>query len=182
MWEEITIYTIGFGRRRVDQLICILQEHNIQVVIDARTEPATEAGSTTRFEDLRLSLEEEGLEYHWAGRQLGGNRLPRANSINSALDDELRGFADFMASTEFHIGLRQLVGIAGKRPAALLFSAKHPEKCHRRLIADALMMKGLKIVHLIEEGQSRQHELTPELRRDSSELVYNNVIPQKNLH
>ena len=106
MWEEITIYTIGFGRRRVDQLIGILQEHNIQVVIDVRTEPATETGSTTRFEDLRLCLEDEGLEYHWVGRQLGGNRIPQVNSINSALDDELRGFADYMASTEFHVGLQ----------------------------------------------------------------------------
>lgn len=182
MWEEITIYTIGFGRRRVDQLIAILQEYNIQVVIDVRTEPATEIDSAFRYDDLRGALEDEGLEYHLAGRQLGGNRLPRAGSINSELDDELRGFADFMASTEFHIGLRQLTGIAGKRPAALLFSAKYPEKCHRRLIADALMMKGLKIVHLIDEGKSREHELTPELRRDSRELVYNNVIAKKNLH
>lgn len=176
------MYTVGFGRRRVDQLIGILQVHNIQVVIDVRTEPATEAGSVSRYEDLREALENEGLEYHWAGRQLGGNRLPRVDSINSELDDELRGFADFMTSPEFHVGLRQLIGLVGKRPAVLLFSAKQPEKCHRCLIADALMMKGMRIIHLIDEGKSREHEFTPELRRDSSELVYNNVIVKKRLH
>jgi len=182
MWEEITMYTIGFGKRRVDQLIGILQQQNIQVVIDVRIEPASEAGSASRYEDLREALGDEGLEYHWAGRQLGGNRVPCADSVNSALDEELRGFADFMASAEFHVGLRQLVGIAGKRSAAILFSAKYPEKCHRRLIADALMMKGLRIIHLIDEGESREHGFTPELRRDSSELVYNNVIAKKRLH
>lgn len=177
MIEDMKIYTVGFGSRRVDQLIGILQEFDIRVLVDVRL------GLTAESRDvLRQALEEEGMEYHWAGRQLGGDRIARSGSINTALDDVLRGFADHMASQDFQIGLRQMIGIAGKRPAVMLFTARLPDKCHRRLIADALMMKGYSITHILDEAQSKPHELSPTLRRESTELVYDHILPPSNYH
>lgn len=175
--EDKKIYTIGFGNRRVDQLVGILQEFNIRVLVDARLGLTAESR-----EVLRQALEEENMEYHWAGRPLGGNRISMPGSINTALDNELRGFADYMASQDFQIGLRQLIGIAGKRPAVMLFATRLPDKCHRKLIADALMMKGFSVTHILDEAQSKVHELSPTLRRESTELVYDHAIPPKNFH
>ncbi len=177
MIEDIKIYTIGFGSRRVDQLVSILQEYNIRVLVDVRLALTAESRDV-----LRQALEEEDIEYHWAGRQLGGDRVSRPGSINTALDDELRGFADYMASQDFQIGLRQMIGVAGKRPAVMLFATRLPDNCHRRLIADALMMKGFSVMHILDEAQSKLHELSPTLRRESTELVYNHIIPPRNFH
>lgn len=177
MIEDIKIYTVGFGNRRVDQLISILQEYNIRVLVDVRLGLVAETRDI-----LRHALEEEDMEYHWAGRQLGGDRIPRPGSINTALEDELRGFADHMASEDFQIGLRQMIGIAGKRPTVMLFSKRLPDNCHRYLIADALMMKGFSVMHILDEAQDKLHVLSPTLRRESSELVYDHLIPPKNFH
>ncbi|MFV1997508.1 MAG: DUF488 family protein [Acidiferrobacterales bacterium] len=175
--EDNKIFTVGFGNRRVDQLVGILREFGIRVLVDVRL------GLTAESRDvLRQALEEEDIEYHWAGRHLGGNRVSRPGSINTALDNELRGFADYMTSQEFQIGLRQLIGIAGKRPAVMLFTTRLPDKCHRRLIADALMMKGFSVTHILDEAHSKVHELSPALRRESTELVYDHAIPPKNFH
>jgi len=182
MLEDIEIYTVGLGNRRVDQLIGILQDYGIRVVIDARIEFESSSGASASRDTLRQALEEEEIEYNWVGRQLGGNRMAKPGSINTALKDDLRGFADYMTSQDFLIGLRQLSGFAGKRPAAMLFTAKLPDKCHRCLIADALMMRGMSVIHILDETISRQHALSPTLRRESTELVYDMAIPSKNVH
>ncbi len=182
MFEEITIFTLGSGYRRDDQIVAILQDYKIKVVVDVRTEAVAENNPQSTRDTLRTALEEEGLEYYWAGQQLGGNRVPRHDSFNTALDDELRGYADYMASTDYQIGLRQFIDIAYNQESLLLFYTRLPDKCHRMLVADALTIKGLTVVHIIDEEQSRTHELSPALRRDSSELVYDNVVAAKHLH
>jgi uncharacterized protein (DUF488 family) len=117
-------------------------------------------------------MERSEIVYHWAGRQLGGRRPVRRDSRHQALDEELRGYADFMETEQFERSAAQLVRLAARSPTAILCAERSPERCHRRLIADYVSLRGIEVIHLIDPGSDRVHQLSPEARRESAQLVY----------
>jgi uncharacterized protein (DUF488 family) len=124
-----------------------------------------------------------GVEYHWAGHQLGGKRLSKPRSRHTAIDDEaLRAFAYYVDSEEFKIGLRQLAGLGKNGISAILCAERRPERCHRSLVADALMLRGATVVHLLDEQEDTIHQLNESLRRNVIELIYDRQPPGKALH
>ena len=102
----------------------------------------------------------------------GGQRASRADSQHSALEAELRGYADYMETDSFRRAASQLITMASKTPTTILCAERLPEHCHRRLIADYLVLQGLRVIHLIDPGEAREHVLSAEARRESAQLVY----------
>ena len=84
----------------------------------------------------------------------------------------MRGYADYMESDPFRRAAAQLVNMAAKAPTAILCAERLPEQCHRRLIADYLSLQGVRVIHLIDLDDRREHVLSPEARRESAQLVY----------
>lgn len=173
MTMDTPIYTVGHGSRSLDELLNLLLGAGIHTVVDVRAQPQSRRHPHFSGEPLRAALEKTGLIYHWAGRQLGGMRRPRAGSLHTALaEDGLRGYADHMETDAFQTAATQLVRLAARAPTAILCAEREPEHCHRSLIADYLTLQGVRVVHLIEEGEAREHRLRPEVRRESAQLIY----------
>jgi uncharacterized protein (DUF488 family) len=106
-----------------------------------------------------------GASYHWRP-QLGGFRKPRADSPNTALrHPAFRGYADYMQTPEFQAALVQLIEDAAQRPTAVMCSETLWWRCHRRLIADALLLAhDVGVRHVMHAGAPRAHRLTPGVR------------------
>lgn len=180
---SLTFYTVGHGNRTLNELLELLQSKGVDILVDIRSTPNSEAFPHFCEAPVRGACERAGVGYHWAGRQLGGKRLPKPRSRHTAIDDDgLRAFADYMDSEEFKIGLRQLVGLGENGVTAILCAERRPERCHRSLIADALMLRGATVVHLLDEQEVAIHQLNENLRRDVIEPVYDRHPPKKALH
>lgn len=179
----LTLYTVGHGDRTLDELLELLKQNGVEILVDVRARSADEEHPNFHRDHLRHACERSGLEYHWAGHHLGGRRRARAGSRHTAIIDErLRGFADFMDTEDFKIGLRQLFGLNEHGVTALLCVERYPQKCHRAMIADALLLKGVSVVHLIDDHESVVHRLHENLRRDAVEPVYDRNSQDKFLH
>lgn len=171
-----TLYTIGHGNRSIGELISLLQERNIQALVDIRAQPHSRRFPHFSMDPLRESLDSAGIQYHWAGRHLGGRRTAQTDSSHQALQEGLRGYADHMLTDTFHKAATQLVNMAAKTNLAILCAERLPQDCHRRLIADYLTLQGVEVIHLIAENESRPHQLSPEARRESAQLIYDRNI------
>jgi uncharacterized protein (DUF488 family) len=170
--QAVTLYTIGHSNRPLDELMALLKEAGVKVLVDVRAEPRSRHNPQFNEESLRDACTRADITYHWAGRQLGGLRTGRPDSPHTALDEGRRSFADYMDTEPFRKGASQLLTMATRAPTAILCAEREPEHCHRSLISDYLLLQGVSIVHLIRPGETREHVLSPEARRESAALVY----------
>lgn len=168
-----TLYTVGHSQRSLDALVALLRAAGVATLVDVRRRPQSTRHPHFDEDSLRAAAAAAGMQYHWAGRQLGGQRAPLAGSPHRALpDDGLRGYADYMDQDAFAKAAVQLVGLAARAPTAILCAEREPLHCHRSLIADYLTLQGVEVIHLLDAGTSRPHALRPEARRESARLVY----------
>ena len=170
---ELRLYTVGHSNRTLDQLIELLRAAQSQILVDVRAYPVSARFPHFSGDSIRAAMEAVGIDYHWAGRNLGGMRKPRPDSRHLALDPRgLRGYADYMETKEFERAVRQLMALAGRGRTVLLCAERQPEDCHRSLIADYLTLNGASVVHLIDGLEQRAHQLSPQARRESATLTY----------
>jgi len=167
-----TLYTVGHGTRQLEELIALFKQAGVITLVDVRAQPRSQHNPQFNDDALRAACERAGIVYHWAGRQLGGLRAPRPDSPHVALEEGRRGFADHMDTEAFRKGASQLQNLASRGACAILCAERDPARCHRALIADYLTLQGMRVVHLIAPGESREHLLSPEARRESAALVY----------
>ena len=166
------IHTIGHSNLSLEDFISILVTHDIRVLVDVRATPYSKRFPHFSEQILRAALQDKGIIYHWAGRQLGGRRETSNHSIHIALPEDMRGFADYMSTNEFERAAMQLVNMSDKTATAIMCAEKLPEHCHRSLIADYLLLKGIQVMHITSENPSYEHHLRPEARRESASLIY----------
>jgi uncharacterized protein (DUF488 family) len=170
--SAVTLYTIGHGNRSMEELASLLTDQSIRTLVDVRAQPYSDRFPHFSEGPLRRAMEELEIVYHWAGRQLGGHRAPRPDSPHRTLEEGLRGYADYMETDFFQQSAAQLVNLAAKSPTAILCAEISPQRCHRRLIADYLVLRGEEVIHLIAVGDAHVHHLSPEARRESAQLIY----------
>lgn len=170
--QQAVVYTLGHSNRGADELLALLASESVAVLVDVRAQPYSSRFPHFSGERLRMTLEDAGIKYHWAGRQLGGERHPRPDSRHSALPQALRGYADYMEGDAFRRAASQLLNLAARASTVILCAERLPEHCHRRLIADCLCLQGARVVHIIDAGDKREHRLSSEARRESAQLVY----------
>ncbi len=168
-----TLFTIGHGDRPLTLFLAVLSEVHVDTLVDVRAWPRSQRHPHFDSDRLRDALEQNGMSYHWAGRQLGGKRDPRASSRHTGLADEgLRGYADHMETDPFQRAATQLMRSAGQARVAVMCAERAPEHCHRALLSDYLTLKGLQVVHLLELGERCDHLLSATLRRETDQPVY----------
>lgn len=126
---------------------------------------------------LAPSLEEAGIEYIWR-KELGGFRTPRPDSRHTALrHPSFRGYADHMDTPEFAEALAWLVETAAGAPTAIMCAESVWWRCHRRMVADALVARGDRAVHLLSPGRRDEHRLSPMARIEHGSPVYDVAGP-----
>ncbi len=173
----ITLHTVGLSDRSLDALLELLRSAAIRTVVDARQ--PSESGHDPRFspESVREALSAAAIDYHCAGRQLGGHRPVRPTSPHRALTDAgLRGYADYMGSDVFKKAAAQLVHLGSLAATAILCTERDPMRCQRSLLADYLVLQGIVVMHLFDTAPGQAHLLRPEARRESAELIYDRVV------
>lgn len=171
------LFTIGHSNRSLKELIDMLKSAGVTTLVDLRAQPGSTRHPHFSEAHLRDSLGAANIQYHWAGRQLGGFREPRPDSPHKALEaGGLRGFADYMDDEVFKHAVTQLVGLAERAPTAILCAEREPLSCHRSLIADYLTLQGIDVSHLVDGASQRVHQLRPEARRESAALVYDRFV------
>lgn len=129
-------------------------------LVDVRTVPRSRHNPQYEGEALAVGLDAEGIEYRHE-RALGGFRRPRPDSVNTGWRvSAFRGYADYMASDEFKAALARLEELAAERATSVMCAEAQWWRCHRRLIADALVVRGWRVLHLGVRAEPVEHELT----------------------
>ena len=167
-----TVWTVGHSTRTAADLIRLLADHGVGWVADVRTAPGSRRNPQFNREPLAATLAAAGIGYvHLPG--LGGFRRSRAESPNTGWKNaSFRGFADYLDTPAFAAALEELEGLARRERTALLCAEAVPWRCHRSLIADALTVRGWRVVHILGEGHCQEHHLTPFARVDGLHLTY----------
>lgn len=154
------VFTIGHSTRTEDELLALLVGAGVRTLADVRTFPGSRRYPHFNRGALSRWLPEAGVGYVHVP-QLGGRRAPIAGSPNGGWSEPgFRGYADHMSSCEFATGLSRLEELARERPTAIMCAEAVWWRCHRRLIADALTVRGWRVEHLGVGVSSAIHELT----------------------
>ncbi len=152
----MTILTIGHSTRPIERLLDMLQREGVALLVDVRRYPVSRRHPQFSQGPLRTALAARRVDYlHMPS--LGGHREPRRVSPNDALRNALfRGFADHMATAEFRDALARVVHQASLRVTTLMCAEADPRRCHRSFLADALVLRAVPVLHILEE-ESRPH-------------------------
>jgi uncharacterized protein (DUF488 family) len=166
------VYTIGHSTRPLAEFIRILRDFGVTLVADVRTVPRSRHNPQFNKESLPEGLVPAGLGYvHLPG--LGGLRKTRPDSPNKGWRSlAFRGFADYMQTPEFEVQLSGLLELARKQPMAVMCAEAVPWRCHRSLIADALMVREVRVAHILGLRKSQPHRLTPFAKVAGTRLSY----------
>ena len=154
-------YTVGHSTRSLDELCAPLACAGVSALVDVRSAPGSRRHPQFAARPLAASLPARGIAYVHEPR-LGGFRRPRADTRNGGWSNAaFRGYADHMASEEFRAGLQRLEEIARTEAACVMCAEAPWWRCHRRLLADALLVRGWRVLHLGLGGTPAEHVLTP---------------------
>jgi uncharacterized protein (DUF488 family) len=155
------ILTVGHSNHEEQEFVELLRGAGVELIADVRRYPGSRRQPHFERHALAGVLLEAGIHYRWLGESLGGRRKPLPDSANGAWEsDQFRGYADHMASDEFAAGLAELEELARDQRVAVMCAEAWWVRCHRRLIADALVARGRRVLHLGARGELREHELT----------------------
>ena len=164
----VPLFTVGHGTRSTAELAAVVRASGVERLVDVRRHPGSRRHPHLGRDALAVDLPALGVAYEWWGEHLGGRRRPAAGSRHRAWrNDAFRGYADHMDTEAFrHAFGRLLVSLASAPPTAVMCAETLWWRCHRRLVADAAVLAGVEVVHLLDERTATAHPLHPAVRSD----------------
>src|SRR5689334_6058173 len=168
----MVVFTIGHSTRPIEEFIDLLKSHGVQRVVDVRTMPRSRFNPQYDIANLPGSLQAANIHYtHIPG--LGGLRKPRRDSPNTGWRNKsFRGYADYMQTPAFKESLDRCVELASAESVALMCAEAVPWRCHRSLIADALIARGVDALEISSDTRAQPHKLTPFARVEGTDVTY----------
>ena len=166
------VLTIGHSTRTLEAFIVLLQAHGATRVVDVRTVPRSRHNPHFNKAALPSSLKKAGLSYvHLPG--LGGLRHARRDSVNIGWRNaSFRGYADYMQTPEFEQSLDELIQSANQERIVLMCAEAVPWRCHRSLIGDALLIRGVRTEDIMSATRRQVHALTPFAKVRGTTITY----------
>lgn len=168
-----TVRTLGHSTRTVAEVVDLLRENGVTWLVDVRRFPGSRRLPQWGREAVEAALPPD-IDYRWLPA-LGGRRHTPAGTatVNDGWRVKaFRDYADYMATEGFREGIEELWGLAADRPSAIMCSEALPWRCHRRLIADALIVRGAEVVDILGPHSTRPAELTAFARVEGDALTY----------
>jgi uncharacterized protein (DUF488 family) len=168
------IFTIGHSTHSLEQFLSLLTQHRIKALVDIRRFPGSRKFPQFNQDELSSTLQKAGIEYQWL-EVLGGRRSKKkdGSSVNLGLHNPgFRNYADYMLAEEFQSGIDHLMKIAGGKETSLMCAEGLFWRCHRRLVSDFLLARGLTIQHIMPSGELRPHSLTPGAVIENESVTY----------
>ena len=155
------VLTVGHSTRTLEALVELLEHHEVRLLADVRSVPASRRMPHFSKTALERSLPARSIDYlHLPA--LGGLRKPVSESVNAGWrNGGFRGYADYMQGEAFWRALTELEALAVVRRTAIMCAEALPWRCHRSLISDALMLEGVEVRHITGSGEPTRHVLTP---------------------
>jgi uncharacterized protein (DUF488 family) len=174
--RQLSVWTIGHSTLAIEDFIRSLDAFEIQALIDVRSFPGSRRYPQFNKENLHSSLAAAGIEYVHLP-ELGGRRRARPDSINMSWRNEsFRGYADYMETPGFELGISKLLDLANHRRTAIMCAESLWWRCHRSLISDYLKVKGIEVTHILAGGKSEPHPYTSAARIVDGELSYRGML------
>ena len=166
------VMTIGHSTHTLDEFILLLQAHEATCVVDVRTVPRSRHNPQFNKDSLPASLKKVGLGYiHVPG--LGGLRRAKSDSNNMGWRNaSFRGYADYMQTPEFAKSLEEVIHLVNQDRIVLMCAEAVPWRCHRSLIADALLVHGIRTEDIMSATRRQVHTLTPFAEVQGSAIIY----------
>jgi uncharacterized protein (DUF488 family) len=168
----LVVFTIGHSTRPIAEFLGLLQAHGVRRLVDIRT--IRRSRHNPQFDRQRLSAALHGARIHYRHLPgLGGLRHPRHDSINTGwLNAGFRGYADYMQTPAFEESLDDCIELATREPVVLMCAEAVPWRCHRSLVADALVVRGIDVREISSRTRARPHRLTPFASVDGVRITY----------
>jgi len=168
----MAFFTVGHSTRSLEELTALLHEHEVTLLADVRTIPGSRRMPHFSRAALASALPRHGVDYVHLP-ELGGLRRPRPDSPNTGWRNaSFRGYADYMAEPGFRDALERLIELGRDRRLAMMCAEALPWRCHRSLIADAMLVRGIEVFHILGPGSAQAHRLTPFARVEHDRLTY----------
>ena len=169
---ESLILTIGHSTRPIGEFIRLLKAHGVTRVVDVRTVPRSRHNPQFNHENLPDSLGAARISYaHFP--ELGGLRRTTSASQNTAWRNlSFRGYADYMQTQKFRSAVVKLLEWGEHERMALMCAEAVPWRCHRSLIADALLIRGVQVSEISSATRLTPHRLTPFARIRGTRITY----------
>ncbi len=169
---SLVVLTIGHSTRTLEEFIRLVQAHTVSRVVDVRTVPRSRHNPQFNKASLPRALKKAGLGYvHMPG--LGGLRHAKRDSINMGWHNaSFRGYADYMQTPEFEQSLDELIQLAKQERIAIMCAEAVPWRCHRSLIADALLVRGIRTEDIMSLTRRQVHTLTSFAKVRGTTITY----------
>jgi uncharacterized protein (DUF488 family) len=153
------LFTIGHSNQPLESFLDLLKAHDIRFLADIRRYPGSRRWPWFGRDALPVSLKEQGIAYrHFP--ELGGRRSPAADSPNGAWRvPQFQAYADYMAAPEFQAGLEELIRMLPEGPLTVMCAEILPWRCHRNLLGDAVLVRGIPVFHILGNGKLKTHAL-----------------------
>lgn len=166
------ILTMGHSTRTLVEPIRLLQLHAVTRVVDVRTVPRSRHNPQFNKDSLASALNKAGLAYVHIP-ELGGLRHAKRDSLNVGWRNaSFRGFADYMQTLEFERSLKELIRLSNRDRIALMCAEAVPWRCHRSLIADVLLVRGIRVEDIMSPTRRTMHTLTPFAKVCGTTITY----------
>jgi uncharacterized protein (DUF488 family) len=167
-----TIFTIGHSTHTLEEFVAMLKAHDVTQLVDVRTIPKSRRVPQFNSDSLAETLPTRGIDYLHL-KALGGLRHAKRDSVNTGWRNaSFRGYADYMATKEFEEGIKRLLELARAKRTAIMCAEAVPWRCHRSLIGDALLIRGVRVEDIMSATSARDHALTPFARVSGLEITY----------
>ena len=171
--EHPEAFSFGFSNRSWDATVEILQAHKIERLVDIRTLPGSRYTPHFNQENLVRELPKSGIEYVHL-KSLGGLRKRQTDSeINAGWrNDSFRAYADYMQTAEFDTSVNELFRLIRQKRTAFACTEAVFWKCHRQLVSDALLIRGVRVSHIFDATKTEPHKLTKFAAVDGVSVSY----------
>ena len=172
------LLTVGHSTRPWKDFLALLRAHGIQRLVDVRTIPRSRHNPQFNGDVLPKKLRAAKIAYTHL-KKLGGLRHARPDSKNLGWHNaSFRGFADYMQTEEFRMGLERVLRLASTKPSALMCAEAVPWRCHRSLVADALLVRHVPVSHILSSSRAQPHTLTSFARVRGKQITYPTDVPE----
>ena len=166
------MFTLGHSTRSFEELVGILRAQGVERLIDVRTIPRSRHNPQFNREVLSNALHNRHLGNRHL-KALGGLRRAHADSSNAGWRyASFRGYADYMQTAVFEKALAELIELAKQKPIAIMCAEAVPWRCHRSLIADALIARGCEARDIMTAASAKPHILNPMARVHGQQVTY----------
>lgn len=171
-YNRLVLFTVGHSTRSFDEFVELLQTYGIARLVDVRTIPHSRHNPHFNHDKLGSFLRNRRIGYRHM-KELGGLRHARVDSPNAGWHNaSFRGFADYMQTQVFVAAVEKLVELAREKPTVIMCAEAVPWRCHRSLIGDALVVRGIEVRDILSTTRVKPHALTAMARVRGTQITY----------